>query len=389
MSKDTSDQEEDPEKSNKSNNTASSQNITNTSIEFLPRSNCIREPSSIIDSDDQNDNYLNSNAIKRNIINKNALVLAKTNEKQIHLDALREKFGKSTLAWATSSGLLRNFQSIRKYRGALVGVKMELTTKMVELVKEDYPKYGEEVNKFKPLVLSDIKSNISIFSIIPKAELTNLTVLNLSYCKITNLPMHMFSELLIKILDLSCNYIQDLQPTIFNSLTNLKMLNLSGNKINHMQAELYNELKNLKLLDLSDNKIEKLTKNIFRNLDNIEELYLDANELTELDSEIFSGMRLLVILELSSNKFTKPDLSFSANLAYLKELCIDDDIYDASYSMDYSIESSNNVGLPAITEGDIESSTASLSNKRANENSSNIVIKKSSKNLNEKSMQLE
>ena len=134
----------------------------------------------------------------------------------------------------------------------------------------------------------------------------NLYTLNLSYNKISKLPLEIINLNTLRMLHLSHNQFSEIPSEILKlenlvvlglselnlasispeieKLQKLKKLYLNGNKITTLPPEIF-KLKNLELLHLSDNKLKKLSSEIIK-LVSLRKLYLYNNRLKTLPSEI-------------------------------------------------------------------------------------------------------
>ncbi|KAG5682188.1 hypothetical protein PVAND_011556 [Polypedilum vanderplanki] len=107
----------------------------------------------------------------------------------------------------------------------------------------------------------------------------------------------------LKTLRLSENFIVDIAPNAFTSLSQLQHLFLKKNFITHISEKHFRNLKNLIILDLSANKIQKIHPLAFHSLAKVSELYLSQNSLNQIPENLFIKMRGLKRLMLFSNDF--------------------------------------------------------------------------------------
>jgi len=84
-------------------------------------------------------------------------------------------------------------------------------------------------------------------------------------------------------LDLGVKSITDMEPNLFQGLSNLEFLYLDTNMISKLENNTFKGLTNLTFLDISSNSLNKLESLAFNNLENLKILYLDRNKLTKLD----------------------------------------------------------------------------------------------------------
>lgn len=170
-------------------------------------------------------------------------------------------------------------------------------------------------------------------------KLTNLTILNISLCKLDYLEDEIGNLINLRVLDCSATFIDKLPDSLFN-LYNLKHLNISYNYISHISDNI-NKLLNLETLIMNSNNITSvpdtlpklinlnISSNILISLDNIvksvnlkylnisyikiselpndiyqlinlEELHANSNKIVSIPSSI-SKMTKLKILDISYN----------------------------------------------------------------------------------------
>ncbi|BBM84484.1 leucine-rich repeat domain-containing protein [Candidatus Uabimicrobium amorphum] len=183
-----------------------------------------------------------------------------------------------------------------------------------------------QINSAAKKNLTTLDLSYSKLSELPKeiGQLTNLTTLDLSYTQLRELPKEIgqlanlstlsltdtqLSELPKEIgqltnlttLDLSYNKLSEL-PKEIGQLTNLITLNLPYNKLSELPKEV-GQLTNLITLNLSYNQLSGLPKEIGR-LTNLTSLHLSYNKLSGLPKEI-GQLTNLTTLSLSSNKLSK------------------------------------------------------------------------------------
>lgn len=110
---------------------------------------------------------------------------------------------------------------------------------------------------------------------------TNLTLLDLSYNKIENIPFD-----------------------IFHSNVHIETLLLGGNQIKQIDTTLLYPIWQLKRLELQNNKIQDMSPVIFKKSRSIEILKLQSNELKDLDAEeLIKTIPNLKIIYLADNDF--------------------------------------------------------------------------------------
>ena len=129
----------------------------------------------------------------------------------------------------------------------------------------------------------------------------DITNLNLSNNKLTQLPVEIGQLSQLTMLDVSYNNLTQL-PVEIGQLTQLTTLHLSHNKLSQLPVEI-GELTQLTSLHLSNNKLTHLPVEI-GNLIQLTTLYLQNNKLTHLPVEI-GQLTQLTTLDLSTNNLTQ------------------------------------------------------------------------------------
>mgnify|MGYP001187658034 CR=1 FL=1 len=164
--------------------------------------------------------------------------------------------------------------------------------RVMQLIREAYKKNLTEL---------DLSGN-KLTQLPPEIkELKNLTTLYLSFNQLTQLPPEITELKNLTTLILFENQLTQIPPEIAE-LKNLTRLVLSGNQLTQLPPEI-TELKNLTTLDLSGNPQIKLSPEITE-LKSLTELYLTGNELTQIPPEILE-LKNLTALNLSFNQLTE------------------------------------------------------------------------------------
>lgn len=147
--------------------------------------------------------------------------------------------------------------------------------------------------------------------------LINLTFLNLSGNYIKNIEVEAFAELFdLGELHLSDNNIHKLPPTAFINNQELITLNLDNNPLKHFNI---NTSDSLEILSLKNCQLETFDEESTKKLTSLNELNLSHNNLTDIFSKALSHMQDLSVIDLSYNKLTKlQDNIFSGNGKLIK-----------------------------------------------------------------------
>ncbi|OWY19611.1 GTP-binding protein [Sphingobacteriales bacterium UPWRP_1] len=156
--------------------------------------------------------------------------------------------------------------------------------------------------------------------------LTHLTELKLGHWsdyaqqnrnQLTRIPARILKLANLKLLDLSCNLLEDL-PDEIGGLLQLQTLDISRNRLQRLPLSI-SRLTQLRLLDVGYNHLSSLPAS-FSGLTNLQRLGLSNNRFQEL-SPVFGGMLQLQRLDVSNNQLKElpPDL---CNLVSLQQLAL-------------------------------------------------------------------
>lgn len=130
-----------------------------------------------------------------------------------------------------------------------------------------------------------------------------LKKLNVSSNHLTKIPKRLFSGdiIIIEQLNISNNFIEEIDPSTFKAIPNLLRLDLSHNDIKYLHENAFDTLIHLKELDLSFNPIENLQIETFAYLQQLEILSFKHTKLNSIQLGIFLYQHNLKSLDLSEN----------------------------------------------------------------------------------------
>jgi len=129
----------------------------------------------------------------------------------------------------------------------------------------------------------------------------SLKHLTVSGCNIRSVSVETFANVTaLELLDLSYNYLRNLDINMLKALPKLSRLLLKDNEISDIIPGTF-EISFLEYLDLGNNKIEHLESNVFSGLVNLKYMNLEFNKLQYLHPETFVGLPNIQILILSHN----------------------------------------------------------------------------------------
>ncbi|KAM9336935.1 uncharacterized protein ABDE67_019965 [Symphorus nematophorus] len=122
------------------------------------------------------------------------------------------------------------------------------------------------------------------------------------------------------LLDLSGNKLTEVRTRSFMGLWSLKILLMSNNSIQTLQPQCLSSLQFLERLDLSFNRLRWLPQTFSQSLSSLQELRLDHNLLQHLDSASLEDFESLRKLDLSYNRIRAMDVRAFSSLSRLSLL---------------------------------------------------------------------
>lgn len=130
--------------------------------------------------------------------------------------------------------------------------------------------------------------------------------LNLSSGQSSNItPIIQAASTKLETLDLSNNFVGQLNTSTFAKFTNLKTLNLSRTNLTNFQYATFYHQRSLQMLDISYNNLNKIDFYLLlRNFRDLTSLNLEGNNLTEIDTVTRSHFPKLSTLGISKNSFS-------------------------------------------------------------------------------------
>ncbi|XP_071369276.1 leucine-rich repeat-containing protein 4B [Centroberyx affinis] len=148
-------------------------------------------------------------------------------------------------------------------------------------------------------------TNNSIQTLQPQSlsSLQFLERLDLSFNRLRWLPQD-FSQSLSSLLELRLdhNLLQQLDSPSLNHFENLKKLDLSYNHIWEMEVRVLSSLSRLNLLNLEGNKLNVLKDGLLTRQQSLEVLLLSHNNISLIESGALSPLRSLILLGLQGNQ---------------------------------------------------------------------------------------
>ncbi|CAH1974471.1 unnamed protein product [Acanthoscelides obtectus] len=163
---------------------------------------------------------------------------------------------------------------------------------------------------------------------IPKLNgLLKLTFLNLTGNYIKDIDIDAFAELFdLEELYLSNNEIFKIPPTLFINNDNLAGLYLDNNQLRHFYL---NTSENLETLSLKNCSLELFDEKSAQRLSDLNDLNLSHNKLKTITGRTMSFMKELAIINLSHNKLSKLDDDIFAYNTNLMKIVLDGNNFEA------------------------------------------------------------
>lgn len=136
----------------------------------------------------------------------------------------------------------------------------------------------------------------------------NNSIVKLTYASFSHLPN-------LGSIDLSDNFITDIEPGTFAELQYLRTLVLDGNNLTHLDSRSLNiSSPKFQILHLTSNYISSMVNDTFRYVPSLTRLELADNSLTSLPTGIFDELQNLSYLTVSGNPF-----NCSCDILYLTD----------------------------------------------------------------------
>ncbi|XP_066285550.1 uncharacterized protein [Branchiostoma lanceolatum] len=196
----------------------------------------------------------------------------------------------------------------------------------------------------KNLQRLDLQNNLITNQGISKGALKgldNVRILHLSDNKLSEIPLQL-SRLAysLRMLDLSGNTIQSLEPGTFKSFRTLRDLVLSDVGLNTIKRDAFDGLKKLLRLSLAYNNLTTIPEELGR-LPNLAELYVRGNSIRTLKRTSLEGLTSLEFLDLSDLGLKVLEPGAFDNLAVLDTLVLSDNswIYNLKTGVFRGLES--------------------------------------------------
>ncbi|CAD7085443.1 unnamed protein product [Hermetia illucens] len=219
------------------------------------------------------------------------------------------------------------------------------TLKILELsfgiYRDDFPK--DALNPLTELVWLGLdNNNLKIVNEHSLATMRELSYINLSFNRITNLPRNLFSaEIHNHLMEvvLSFNLISRIHSNTFHGLLELQHINLASNSIRTLEKNSFTKLPYLTFIDLSNNNLKNISDAAFQYLPNLAKVDMSENFLCTLSLRMFnhvSNSTFPLLLNVSHNRISLFDDDLTSYL-YIHHL-------DASFNLLTNSLSFSNLG---------------------------------------------
>ena len=196
----------------------------------------------------------------------------------------------------------------------------------------------------------------------------NLISIDLSKNYIRDIEPNVFNNNYLNEVNMSSNLLKELEAETFVNLPILEILDLSHNNINNIQNGAFDAIPRLKRLYLNHNRLSSYKGDFFANMDNDTDLHtldLSYNELTYLYPESFQYHPQLSMVNFAHNKFSFFPTQFIRNLKYLKSLKLD-------YNLIKTIDDEDFANLESLQDLDLSHNDLNTVSGTAFQNSSQL-----------------
>ncbi|KAK4880062.1 hypothetical protein RN001_008208 [Aquatica leii] len=155
-------------------------------------------------------------------------------------------------------------------------------------------------------------------------SLSSLSELRMSQNLAQEMKTGAFDNLaLLKILYLDNNELETIENHAINSLPSLKIVKLNKNRLKDIPDFAFHNLPVLQIVELQENRLQSIGGNCFSAVPHLLMLNLSHNHLTNLDEVGLKNLRSLEMLDLSNNRLSRISTGNFDNMEWLVELRLD------------------------------------------------------------------
>ncbi|CAC5414156.1 unnamed protein product [Mytilus coruscus] len=157
-------------------------------------------------------------------------------------------------------------------------------------------------------------------------SLSSLTVLDLSYNNITNLPDALFksSQNTIVAFNVSHNQLRNISSRTFEGVKSLEKVDMGNNKLNFIDENAFRDQFMLTDLFLNDNELVYLSSDTLFDQTSLLDLNIARNKIKHLPERLFRNARSLRRLDISGNKIQTLPHDFFETIRFLEFVSLDD-----------------------------------------------------------------
>ncbi|KAI8996892.1 hypothetical protein BDB01DRAFT_768908 [Pilobolus umbonatus] len=174
------------------------------------------------------------------------------------------------------------------------------------------------INIDREALITANKRGLTFSDILPMCLDKTMRDIDLNRRGIGSLTSNIILLPMIRKLDLSCNYLEEI-PEAIGYLQHLEFLSVAHNRLTHL-PDFIGHLSRLTDLNICFNRIHTLTSRI-GHLKKLESLYMTYNKLTELPGTI-EGLKSLGYIDMSHNPITRLPAEIT-QLPYLRRLMME------------------------------------------------------------------
>ena len=133
---------------------------------------------------------------------------------------------------------------------------------------------------------------------------TNIKYLSIKINRLKNTKFAATLPTFLIQLELNYNQITEISSGSFSKLNMLRTLTLRRNNITEIHAQSLRGLSSLVILDLTNNQINRIESGSFQDLDSLEILYLNENKIKSTEMGVFADLKNIKKIFITQNEIT-------------------------------------------------------------------------------------